>query len=78
MRRAIGSCSNDLECPPFLRVKLSHVARSEVVIPVFCGGSQPGVLAALLDIDSPVLNNFSPELVEALQKVCVAVGQALF
>ena len=53
-------------------------ALSEVVVPVFCGGSQTGVLAALLDIDSPVLNNFSPELVEALKNVCAAVGQALF
>jgi L-methionine (R)-S-oxide reductase len=51
---------------------------SEVVIPVFCGGSQPGVLAAVLDIDSPLLNNFSPQLVDALKKVCVAVGAALF
>jgi putative methionine-R-sulfoxide reductase with GAF domain len=65
--------------PPPLRGKLSLTfALSEVVIPVFCGGSQTGVLAALLDIDSPVLNNFSPELVEALKKVCAAVGQALF
>ena len=51
---------------------------SEVVVPVFCGGGKPGALAALLDIDSPNINNFSPELVQALERVCAAVGAALF
>jgi putative methionine-R-sulfoxide reductase with GAF domain len=48
------------------------------VVPVFRGGSKPGALAAVLDIDSPNLNNFSPELVQALANVCAAVGAALF
>jgi putative methionine-R-sulfoxide reductase with GAF domain len=56
----------------------AHAVCSEVVVPVFCGGSKPGALAAVLDIDSPALNNFSPELVDVLKKVCVCVGEYLF
>jgi L-methionine (R)-S-oxide reductase len=57
---------------------LSRPLVSEVVVPVFCGGSHTGALAAVLDIDSPLLNNFSCEIVDCLKNLCREVGASLF
>jgi GAF domain-containing protein len=55
-------------------IACSSLSRSEVVIPLH---DQQGCIAAVLDVDSAVLNDFTPRDAEALQRLMRPLQQWL-